>query len=137
MELLSSLTILAIFFSIMILDFLWLGIITHRFIIKQFGNLIWVKEGRIKINLYVGLVAWFMIALGCYIFAVNPSTTFASAAMMGAVFGIIAYSIYDLTNWTFIRNYPVKFVFVDIAWGTFLCAAISTIGFTVKYFLIL
>ena len=122
----------AMYISIIILDYIWLGIITKKFIIDQFGSLISVKGGAIQTNLPVGLLAWLVIAAGVYIFAVAPSATFGKAALLGAVFGFISYAIYDLTNLTFITNYPVKFVFVDIAWGTFLCSAISSAGFFVR-----
>lgn len=130
--LISAATISAIFLAIIILDYIWLGIITKKFIISQFGPLVKVKDGSIQINLLVGLITWFVIALGCYIFAVSPSSTIGQAALLGATFGFIAYAIYDLTNLTFITNYPVKFVFVDIAWGTFLCAVISSVGYFVR-----
>lgn len=126
------LTLASIFIAIVILDYLWLGRITHKFIIRQFGSLVKVKEGVIQINLAIGLVTWFMIALGCFIFAVMGSEALVEAIGYGALFGFIAYAIYDLTNLTFIHKYPVKFVFVDIAWGTFLCSAISAVGFLVR-----
>lgn len=126
------LIVLSMFVLIVILDYIWLGIITKNFIINQFGSLVKVVEQSISIKLGVGLLTWFIIALGCFIFAVNPSTNYTQVIIFGATFGFISYAIYDLTNLTFIVNYPVKFVFVDIAWGTFLCGAISTFGFFVK-----
>jgi uncharacterized membrane protein len=33
--------------------------------------------------------------------------------------------MYDLTNLTFLKDYPVSFVAIDIMWGTFLCAIIT------------
>lgn len=122
----------AMYITIIILDYIWLGIITKKFIINQFGSLISVKEGSVQTNIPVGLLAWLVIATGAYIFAVAPSTTPEKAALLGAVFGFISYAIYDLTNLTFITNYPVKFVFVDIAWGIFLCSALSSVGFLVR-----
>jgi uncharacterized membrane protein len=122
----------AMYITIILLDYIWLGIITKKFIIEQFGSLISVKEGSIQTNVAVGLLAWLAIAFGAYLFAVAPSATAGQAALMGAAFGFISYAIYDLTNLTFITNYPVKFVFVDIAWGTFLCSAISSVGFLVR-----
>lgn len=122
----------AMYLAIIVLDYLWLGIITKRFIIDQFGALISVKAGSIQTNLTAGLLAWLAIAAGAYLFAVAPSATAGKAALLGAAFGFIAYAIYDLTNLTFIAKYPVKFVFVDIAWGTFLCSVISSVGFFVR-----
>jgi uncharacterized membrane protein len=133
MKLLMLISVLgAMFFTIIILDYIWLGIITKKFIINQFGSLIKVKGGSIQINLLVGLITWFIIALGTYIFTVMPSETLSKALLLGAVFGFISYAIYDLTNLTFIYKYPVKFVFVDIAWGTFLCSVLAVVGFFVK-----
>ncbi len=122
----------AMYIVIIILDYIWLGILTKKFIIDQFGSLISVKDGSIQTNVPVGLLAWLAIAAGAYIFAVAPAASVGKAALMGAVFGFISYAIFDLTNLTFITNYPVKFVFVDIAWGTFLCSAISLVGFCVR-----
>lgn len=122
----------AMYIAIIVLDYIWLGIITKKFIINQFGSLISVKGGSVQTNIPAGLLTWFVIAAGAYIFAVAPSSTTGNAVLLGAVFGFICYAIYDLTNLTFITNYPVKFVFVDIAWGTFLCSAISSVGFFVR-----
>lgn len=122
----------AMYIAIIIFDYIWLGILTKKFIIDQFGSLIAVKDGSIQTNVPVGLLAWLAIAAGAYIFAVAPAASAGKAALMGAVFGFISYAIFDLTNLTFITNYPIKFVFVDIAWGTFLCSAISSVGFCVR-----
>lgn len=127
-----SVAIFAMFFTIIILDYIWLGIITKNFIISQFGSLVDVENGSIKIKLGVGIFTWFIIAVGTFIFAANPSETIGKAILLGAVFGFILYSVYDLTNLTFISGYPIKFIFVDIAWGTFLCATISAIGFFIR-----
>ena len=128
----TILTIGAMLLTIIILDYLWLGIITKKFIIDQFGSLVAVKDGSIQIKLAVGLLTWFIIALGVFIFAVYPSQTLQQTLILGATFGFISYAIYDLTNLTFIVDYPVKFVFVDIAWGTFLCGAMSAVGYFVR-----
>lgn len=133
MEVLPTISsIFAIFISIIILDYIWLGIIVKDFLISQFGSLIKVIDGSIQIKLGVGLLTWLIIAIGVFIFAVNPADSLSRAIILGAILGFITYAIYDLTNLTFIVNYPVRFVFVDIAWGTFLCAVISGIGFFVK-----
>lgn len=128
----EALTILAMFIAIIIMDYIWLGIITKKFIIEQFGSLIKVKDGSIQIKLLVGLITWFVIALGVYIFAVNPSNSLTQTLILGATFGFISYAIYDLTNLTFIVNYPLKFVFVDIAWGTIICSTAAVVGYYIK-----
>jgi uncharacterized membrane protein len=130
--LIELLVIFLMFISVIILDYIWLGIITKNFLINEFGSLVNVKNGSIQIKLLVGLITWLIIALGVYIFAVYPSSTLSKALILGAIFGFISYSIYDLTNLTFIKNYPVKFVFVDIAWGTFISSSIAGVGFIIR-----
>jgi hypothetical protein len=39
------------FLTLLILDYLWLGIVTKDFIIREFGSLVAVENGSIKINL--------------------------------------------------------------------------------------
>ncbi len=128
----TIITIIAIFITLLILDFLWLGIITKNFIISEFGSLIKVENNSIQINLLAGILTWLIIAIGVFIFAVNPSPTIQKALIMGAIFGFILYSVYDLTNLSFIKNYPINFIFVDIAWGTILCTILSAVGFYTK-----
>ena len=43
------------------------------------------------------------------------------AAAAGALFGLIAYGIYDFTNLSTLRGYPLQLAVVDTLWGTFLC----------------
>lgn len=128
----SVIVIIAMFISLIIIDFLWLGIILKDFIINQFGSLIKVDQGSITINIWAGLLAWFIIAVGVFIFAVNPSSSLVNSILLGALLGFVIYGVYDLTNLTFLLNYPKLFVIVDIAWGTFVCGVISAIGFIVK-----
>ena len=123
------LRLLLIFIVIIILDYIWLGIITKRFIIQEFGTLIKVNNGSIEIKLLAGLLAWFMLALGVFMFAVIPSESLLQATILGALFGFISYSIFDLTNLTFIADYPIKFAIIDIVWGTTLCSLAAIAGF--------
>jgi len=118
--------------SILILDFIWLGIITKNFIINEFGSLITVTNGSIELNLVAGVLAWLLIVIGCYVFAVRPSKDWKEAARLGALVGLVIYGVYDLTNLAFINNYSLTFTIVDMAWGTILCAAVSSIGSLTK-----
>lgn len=128
----SVLIILAVFISLIILDYIWLGIITKKFIINQFGSLIKVEGGSIAITLWAGLIAWFIIAIGVYVFAIQPSSTLTSAMLLGALLGFVIYGVYDFTNLSFLVGYPKLFILVDVIWGSVVCSLISGIGFFVK-----
>jgi uncharacterized membrane protein len=49
--------------------------------------------------------------------------------LRAALFGLITYATYDLTNLATLKDWPVLITIVDIAWGTILSVAVSFISF--------
>ena len=43
----------------------------------------------------------------------------------GALFGLVAYATYDLTNLATLKAWPIKLVVVDLIWGTILTAVVA------------
>jgi uncharacterized membrane protein len=43
----------------------------------------------------------------------------------GAFFGLAAYAAFDLTSLALLRDFPLTAALVDLAWGSFLSAAVS------------
>lgn len=113
------------FITILILDYIWLGIVTKDFIIKEFGNLITVTNGKIDIKLGAGLLAWLSIAIMVVTFVTLRFTGYKDIILYGALMGGMMYAMYDLTNLTFLNGYSLTFTLVDIAWGTFACTLIA------------
>ncbi|GAB0174836.1 MAG: DUF2177 family protein [Candidatus Altimarinota bacterium] len=135
----TILTIIIGYITIIIGDFVWLGYVTKGFIIREFGNLVVVEAGSIKINLLAGLTAWFVIVLLVYVFVIRSgyATSYMSAVIYGSIMGFLSYAMYDLTNLTFIRGYSFLFTVVDIFWGTFLCGMVACVMYAIhKYFLV-
>lgn len=112
---------------ILIGDAIFLGRVVHQFIIDNFWALITSQNGSIDMKLWVGLVAWFVIVAMIFVFVLKSGlvTSYTTAIFYGAVMGFLMYAMYDLTNLTFLKNYPVNFVVVDIIWGTFLCSVVT------------
>jgi uncharacterized membrane protein len=64
--------------------------------------------------------------LGVVVFAVLPGHSSGRAlvaAARAALFGLIAYATYDLTNQATLRDWPWQVTLVDLAWGAFVSAA--------------
>ncbi|MDA3832699.1 MAG: DUF2177 family protein [Spirochaetales bacterium] len=104
-----------------VLDLLWLSVVARTIYFKQMSYLAAVENGRIVFNLPVGLSVQAIIALGLAVFislALLVDNTLAASLCVGAFAGFVMYCTYDLTNLSFIRNYPVSITVVDIAWGT-------------------
>jgi uncharacterized membrane protein len=54
-----------------------------------------------------------------------------SAIMRGAFFGLLTYGAYDLTNHATVVNWPVIVTVVDMTWGSFLTAVVSSVTYLI------
>ncbi|MCW8858718.1 MAG: DUF2177 family protein [Deltaproteobacteria bacterium] len=110
-----------VFFAI---DLIWLGVVAKNFYQNNLAHLL-----SPEVNWPAALVFYFMYIAGIILFAVKPALDAASlskAALWGALFGFFTYATYDLTNLATLRDWPLKVVFVDIAWGTLLCTLVAS-----------
>jgi uncharacterized membrane protein len=73
--------------------------------------------------LYLGGLVFFAI------FPAYKQNDWPMALLNGALFGLICYATYDLTNLATLRGWPIKIVIYDLLWGTFISAATSLITF--------
>lgn len=123
----TILTLIIILVLLGILDFLWLTIIAKKFYAKELGNSL-----RKNFNFYSAIIVYIFLALGIFIFVLN--NVFVenplSALLIGIIFGIIVYGVYDLTNYAILKNYSLKLTVIDIAWGGFILGITS---FLTKY----
>lgn len=107
-------------------DALWLGLIARGFYQNQIGYLLG------PVNWVAAIIFYLIFVAGLVFFAMLPaleSDSFATAMLLGAIFGGIAYATYDLTNLATIKDWPLFLSIVDIAWGTALGALVSGLTF--------
>ena len=52
--------------------------------------------------------------------------SWTDALMFGALFGLITYATYDLSNLATIKDWPLLVTIVDLVWGATLAASVST-----------
>ena len=67
--------------------------------------------------------------LGLVVFVVNPAIDHGSlgrAVGLGALFGLVTYATYDLTNLATLRDWPPLMTAVDLVWGAALAAGVSS-----------
>ncbi len=104
-----------------ILDLLWLSVVARGIYFKQLGYLAAVENNRIAFNLPVGLLVQVIIAFGLVVFislGVLIQNTLGAALSVGAFAGFVLYCTYDLTNLSFVKDYPLPITLIDIGWGT-------------------
>ena len=120
------LTALSIF---LVLDGLWLGLIAKTFYAKQIGFLF-----KTDINWIAALIFYLMFIVALIIFVINPAiekSSLTHAIVFGALFGLITYATYDLTNLATLKGWPVLVTIVDLIWGTFVTATVSTLTYLI------
>jgi uncharacterized membrane protein len=52
-----------------------------------------------------------------------------SALFSGALFGLITYATYDLTNLATLKDWPLLVTVVDLAWGAVLAGSVSIVTY--------
>lgn len=116
------------------LDALWLGVIARTAYRRWIGHLM-----ADEINLMAAF--WFYLAyvFALIIFAVAPALregAWTTAVIYGALFGLFAYGTYEMSNFATLRDWPIRMVIVDLAWGTALSATSAYAGYAITRYLI-
>jgi uncharacterized membrane protein len=115
---------LVVFFAI---DMVWLALVARGFYQKQLGFML-----RSDVNWSAAGVFYLLFALGLMIFVIVPSLETGSTTkvlILGALFGLITYSTYDLTNLATLKDWPLAMTLVDLLWGSILATSVSYLGF--------
>lgn len=103
-------------------DFIWLGLIMKSFNNQQLQGIARFQNGQMDPLKIPALLTYLLMALIVTVFAL-PKVGGESLPMSfayGALLGLCAYGIFDLTNLSIMKDYPQTFALVDITWGTFL-----------------
>lgn len=115
---------LAVFFA---LDMAWLGWLARPFYHRQLGFLLAPAT-----NWYAAVLFYLLFVLGILYFVVVPSLAGGALApllLRAALYGLITYATYDLTNLATLKNWPVLLTAVDMLWGVMLSTLVSLAAF--------
>jgi uncharacterized membrane protein len=112
-----------VFFAI---DMVWIVVVARGFYKRQLGPLL-----ADDVNWAAAVAFYLLFIVGIVVFAIDPAENAWQALGLGALFGLIAYATYDLTNLATTRDWPATLTAVDLAWGTFLSGTVSTLTYLV------
>jgi uncharacterized membrane protein len=110
-----------------IIDMLWLVLVARKFYQDQLGFLM-----RPDINWYAAILFYLIFIAGLVAFVISPAIEKQSwlyALFFGALFGLVTYATYDLTNLATLKNWPLLVTIVDLIWGSVLSALLSVITY--------
>jgi uncharacterized membrane protein len=110
-----------------VIDMAWLVLVAKKFYQEQIGFLM-----KPDINWFAAIIFYFLFIAGLVIFVISPAVekhSWVHALIFGALFGLITYATYDLTNLATMKDWPLLVTVVDLIWGTALAASISGITY--------
>lgn len=116
--------------TMLLLDFVWLSFVATNFYKEQMGTLArltssgsfdiqFVPAGLVYVLLLVGLMV--------FVFPQVEGATLGYTFLIGGLFGILSYGIYDFTNMATLTSWPWKLAIVDILWGGVLCGMTTVV----------
>jgi uncharacterized membrane protein len=117
---------LPIFFLI---DMVWLIVVAKKFYQQQIGFLM-----KPDINWFAAIIFYLLFIAGLVIFVISPAVekhSWVHAIFFGALFGLITYATYDLTNLATMKDWPLLVTIVDLIWGTLLASSISVLTYLI------
>lgn len=84
-----------------------------------------------KVNFIPVIFFYLIYALGVTFFVTAPAyksgVSLWVVFLTGALFGLVAYATYDLTNQATLRAWPTMVTLIDMAWGALLTGLTSVI----------
>jgi len=110
-----------------VIDMIWLGILAKNFYRAQIGHLM-----KPDVNWTAAIIFYLIFISGLVVFVIAPAMEKGSwtyALLFGALFGLVCYATYDLTNLAVTKDWPFLVTVVDLAWGAVLAASVSTITY--------
>ena len=113
--------------AFMVLDGIWLGLLMKTFYREQLAPIVRLADGGIAPNWPAAFIVYVMLGTGVALFVIPRAAGLSSAAAYGALFGLVVYGVYDFTNYSTLRQWPLALALVDLSWGaaaTAACAAI-------------
>ncbi len=117
---------LVAFVFFLVVDIIWLINATRLIYRPHLGPLLLDRP------VVPAAVAFYLLfGIGLAVLVVRPAvdaTSILSALWMGALFGLVAYSTYDLTNAATLKGWSLTVTIVDMLWGAFLAGLSAAVG---------
>lgn len=117
------------FIAFVVIDAIWLLFISKNLYSTEIGHLM-----ADKTKLIPAIIFYLIFLVGLVYFVINPAIAnndLPKLLLSAALFGLITYATYDLTNLATLKDWPIKITIIDLIWGTFLSTAVSYITYLV------
>ncbi|HQK71826.1 MAG TPA: DUF2177 family protein [Bacteroidales bacterium] len=110
-----------------VIDMIWLVLVARNFYKEQIGFIM-----KPEINWVAAILFYLLFIAGLVVFVISPAVekrTWIHALGYGALFGLVTYATYDLTNLATLKEWPLKVTIIDLIWGTLLASSVSVVTY--------
>ncbi|MBC7419181.1 MAG: DUF2177 family protein [Bdellovibrio sp.] len=127
--------LLTTFVGFIVIDYVWLNFVAKKFYIEQMSEVGRIQNGEFKPIIWAAIIVYILLALGIVYFIlpqIEPGQGFLQVFLCGAFFGLICYGVYDMTNLSTLKSWPLALAAADMAWGAFVTGVVTVIAQYVK-----
>jgi uncharacterized membrane protein len=112
-----------------VLDFLYLGVLMRGFYRSELGPIARLSsDGSWEVLWAAAIPVYILLICGLLFFVLPRATGSAVDAFgWGALFGVVVYGVYDLTNLATLRHFPLRLAVVDMLWGAAVCGVVAVV----------
>jgi len=122
------------FVTFLILDAIWLGVISKNFYAKNLSDyltndIVWPAA----------IIFYLLFNIGLIVFVILPAieeNSYITLIIYALLYGLVTFSTYELTNLATIKNWPVIVTIVDIMYGMFVAVVCSLTTFYLHKYLV-
>ena len=112
-----------------VLDIIWLMVMGAALYRPLLGDIL-----APAVRLGPAIVFYLLYPIGLVVFAIAPALkadSLSTALILGALFGVLTYATYDLTNFATLRNWTLQLTLIDITYGAFMGAVVCGLTYLV------
>ena len=114
-------------FYFLAIDFTWLSIMSKKVYAPQIGHLMAEKP-----QLLPAFIFYLLFVVGLLVFVILPSISqnfsIGKTLLYAALFGLVTYATYDLTNLATLKNWSIVVTIIDMIWGATLSALVTLLS---------
>lgn len=121
--------------TMLIIDSVWLKVMYAYLYNPYIGHLLGATPKLIPAGFFY-IIYTLVLTILIIIPALTHNYSILKVFIFGALFGLVCYATYDLTNQATLKDWPLLVTLVDIAWGTLLTGTMAVVAFSItKHFL--
>ena len=108
----------------LVFDLFWLLVVSKKMYQQFIGHL----TGEVRMG--PAIIFYFLYIVGVLYFVLLPGIDKGNIWYVigsGALFGLMCYATYDLTNLATLKGWPVTMTVIDLVWGAFVTGVTSGI----------